>query len=106
MLTLSSIFTGLAVLVALFALWRARAAAKRIERLSESYWELRYETGQLKARVTRLEVEIADYEAALSNFKSAEETIRVSELLTARRADLDALMSEWEQVAELIEANQ
>ena len=55
MLTLSSIFTGLAVLVALFALWRARAAAKRIERLSESYWELRYEHGQLRARVTRLE---------------------------------------------------
>ena len=57
LLTVSSIFTGLAVLVALFALWRARAAAKRIERLSESYWELRYESGQLKARVTRLEVE-------------------------------------------------
>jgi hypothetical protein len=54
---LSSIFTGCAVLLALFALWRARAAAKRIERLSESYWELRYESGQLKARVTRLEVE-------------------------------------------------
>jgi len=57
LLTLSSIFTGFAVLVALFAVWRARAAAKRIERLSESYWELRYESGQLKARVTRLEVE-------------------------------------------------
>ena len=28
-----------------------------IERLSESYWELRYESGQLKSRVTRLEVE-------------------------------------------------
>jgi hypothetical protein len=25
--------------------------------LSESYWELRYESGQLKARVMRLEVE-------------------------------------------------
>ena len=57
MLTLSSIFTGLAVLVALFALWRARAAAKRIERLSESYWELRYEHGQLRARVNRLDPE-------------------------------------------------
>jgi hypothetical protein len=57
LLTLPSIFAGLAVLVALLALWRARAAVKRIERLSESYWELRYESGQLKARVTRLEVE-------------------------------------------------
>ena len=43
--------------MALVALWRARGAAKRLERLSESYWELRYESGQLKARVTRLEVE-------------------------------------------------
>jgi ATP-binding cassette, subfamily F, member 3 len=60
----------------------------------------------IEDEITRLEVEIADYEAALSNFKSAEETIRISELLTARRADLDALMSEWEQVAETIEANQ
>jgi len=60
----------------------------------------------IEDEITRLEVEIADYEAALSTFKSAEETIRISELLAARRADLDALMSEWEQVAESIEANQ
>ena len=35
---------------------RARAASRRLDRLTESYWELRYESGQLKARVTRLEV--------------------------------------------------
>jgi hypothetical protein len=57
LLTLPSIFAAVAALVALLAFWRARSAAKRIERLSESYWELRYESGQLKARVTRLEVE-------------------------------------------------
>ena len=57
MLTLPSIFAAVATLIALLAFWRARSAAKRIERLSESYWELRYESGQLKARVTRLEVE-------------------------------------------------
>jgi len=56
LLSLSSILAGLAVLIAAVAVWRARGAAKRIERLSESYWELRYESGQLKARVTRLEV--------------------------------------------------
>jgi len=64
LLTLPSILTGLAALVALLALWRARSAAKRIERLSESYWELRYESGQLKARVTRLEVETGLREAS------------------------------------------
>jgi hypothetical protein len=56
-LTLPSLFAGVAVLIAVLAAWRARSAAKRIERLSESYWELRYESGQLKARITRLEVE-------------------------------------------------
>jgi ATP-binding cassette subfamily F protein 3 len=59
----------------------------------------------IEDEVTRLEVEIADYESALANFRSAEESIRLSELLDARRSDLNALMSEWEQVAELIEAN-
>jgi len=57
LLTWSSLFVALAVLVALWALLRARAAAQRLDRLSESYWELRYENGQLKTRVTRLEVE-------------------------------------------------
>ena len=56
-MTLPTILAGFAVLVSLAALWRARAAMRRIERLSESYWELRYESGQLKSRVTRLEVE-------------------------------------------------
>ena len=56
-MTLPSILAGLAVLVAITAFWRARSAMRRLERLSESYWELRYESGQLKARVTRLEVE-------------------------------------------------
>ena len=57
LLTLPSILAVLAVLVAIVALWRARGVARRLERLAESYWELRYESGQLKARVTRLEVE-------------------------------------------------
>jgi hypothetical protein len=50
-------------------------------------------------------VEIADYEQALANFKSAEETVRITELLQARRADLESLLAEWEQVAQAIEAN-
>jgi ATP-binding cassette subfamily F protein 3 len=59
----------------------------------------------IEDEVTRLEVEIADYEQALSNYKSAEETLRITELLDARRADLQNLMAEWEQVAQAIEAN-
>jgi ATP-binding cassette subfamily F protein 3 len=59
----------------------------------------------IEDEVTRLEVEIADYEAALGNFVNVDETKRLSELLEARRADLEALMIEWEDVAESIEAN-
>jgi len=43
-------------LIAAAAAWaRARRLGKRLERLTESYWELRYEHGQLKARVNRLD---------------------------------------------------
>jgi len=44
-----------ALLVAGMALLRARRVARRADRLMESYWELRYEVGQLQARVDRLD---------------------------------------------------
>ena len=59
----------------------------------------------IEDEVTRLEVEIADYELALGNFVNVEETRRVNDLLAARRSDLEALIAEWEEVAQLIEAN-
>jgi hypothetical protein len=46
-----------ALLVALFALFSARRAGKRAERLAESYWEVRYDIGQLKVRLNRLETD-------------------------------------------------
>jgi hypothetical protein len=54
-LTVNGLLTVGALLVALVAFFRARAAVRRLERLSDSYWELRYESGQLKARLTRVE---------------------------------------------------
>jgi ATP-binding cassette, subfamily F, member 3 len=59
----------------------------------------------IEDEVTRLEVEIADFEHALGNFRSVEETQQVTELLSARRADLATLLAEWENVAQTIEAN-
>ena len=58
----------------------------------------------LEERVASLEEEIAQYERDLSDFKSVEETMRLNGLVESRRADLAAVMSEWEQVGELIEA--
>ena len=51
------LLSGLALVVALIAIVRARRLTKRLERLTESYWELRYEHGQLRARVNRLDPE-------------------------------------------------
>src|SRR5580700_7777276 len=61
--------------------------------------------GEIEEEVSKLEAEIADYEAALGNYVSAEETRRLSELLDERRGDLTSLLGEWEEVAQLIEAN-
>jgi hypothetical protein len=54
-LTLSHFLSAAALLVALAALAKWRQAARRLERLAESYWELRYEYGQLRARLDRFE---------------------------------------------------
>ena len=43
-----------AALLALAAFIRARRVSKRLERLTQSYWELRYEHSQLRARLERL----------------------------------------------------
>jgi len=48
------LLTGAAVFIALTAWAKARRLAKRLERLTESYWELRYEHSQLRARVSRI----------------------------------------------------
>ena len=57
MLTLHWLLTTFALLIAALALARARRLTKRLERLTESYWELRYDHGQLRARVARLDPE-------------------------------------------------
>jgi ATP-binding cassette subfamily F protein 3 len=59
----------------------------------------------IEDEVTRLEVEIAEYERELGDYKNPETTIQVNDLLTARRSDLNSLMTEWEEVAETIEAH-
>jgi ATP-binding cassette subfamily F protein 3 len=59
----------------------------------------------IEAEVGKREAEIAELEASLGNFVNVEETVRLNDLLNARRADLEALLKEWEEVAQSIEAN-
>jgi ATP-binding cassette subfamily F protein 3 len=79
------------------------AGAKRLNPIKLRQMEER--RSSIENEVTKLEAEIADFEGALSNFVSVEETARVSGLLDRRRAELESLMGEWEEVVAAIEAN-
>ena len=54
-MTFALLLAFVALLAAGGSLFRARSAGRRAERLAESYWELRYEIVQLKARANRVE---------------------------------------------------
>ena len=41
----------------------------------------------------------------MGNFVSAEETARLAELLEPRRAELDKLMEDWEELSTALESN-
>ena len=56
----------------------------------------------IEEEIARAEAEIAGYEAELADFKSAEETVRLSGLLDQRRAGLGRLMAEWEEASALL----
>jgi hypothetical protein len=48
-------FVAVASLLAAFLAWRkARSTAKRLEQLSQMYWELKYQHGELRGHVQRL----------------------------------------------------
>jgi ATP-binding cassette subfamily F protein 3 len=56
----------------------------------------------IEEEIARAEAEIAGYEAELADFKSADETMRLSGLLDQRRAGLGRLMAEWEEASALL----
>jgi hypothetical protein len=57
LLSLPWFLLGAVLILAALAFERVRRLSKRIERLTESYWDLRYELGQLQSRLNRLEPE-------------------------------------------------
>ena len=50
-----ALFTVLAVVIAVTALARTRLIGRRLDQLVESYWELRYEHGQMRAQIDHLQ---------------------------------------------------
>jgi ATP-binding cassette subfamily F protein 3 len=61
--------------------------------------KLRTRLREVEAEVASLESEIARHDAALADFKSMEETVRVSEIVAERRKQLEARVAEWEKVS-------
>ncbi len=58
---------------------------------------------QIEDTITRMETEISETENALTVFVSADETARLTKLLAARRAELESLMEEWEELSHRVE---
>ena len=53
-MTLLWFVTGASLLIALVALSQARRSAKRLEQLSQQYWELKYQNGELRVQFQQL----------------------------------------------------
>ncbi len=53
---------------------------------------------ELEEAIARAEAEIASCELDLANFKSAEESIRLSKRIEELRRDMDEMMREWEEI--------
>ena len=66
--------------------------------------KLRDRLSKVEKQVAALESEIAGHEAALADFKSVEETVRLNELVAARRRELEARVAEWESLSAELEA--
>jgi ATP-binding cassette, subfamily F, member 3 len=79
-------------------------SAKRVNPLKLKKMQDRCQ--QLEQLIGRKESEIAGFEADLANFVSADESLRVSNLLEKTRAELSEHLKEWEQVSQLMESQQ
>ena len=58
------IVAGAALLLALAALGAVRRSLRKIDALTQSYWELRYDFTRLRSQVARLDPEVQDEPAA------------------------------------------
>ena len=61
---LSWVVAGIGLLIALVALSLARRISRRLDALTQSYWDLRYEYTRLRSQVSRLDPETAESPAA------------------------------------------
>ncbi len=74
---------------------------KRINPIKRKKMQERHQ--EIEEAIAGLEKGIAECELALQSFVSAEETQRQTELLASRRAQLQPLMAEWEELSQTLE---
>ena len=78
------------------------AKSKRLNPIKRKQMEDRVK--ELEAEISRAETAIAECEASLQTFVSAEETARVTQGLASHRAKLQDHLAEWEELAQALEA--
>jgi ATP-binding cassette subfamily F protein 3 len=61
---------------------------------------------EVEEEIARLEAAIALAETSLQNFVSVEETQRQTDLLNRSRSDLERVMNEWEELAQVLESTE
>jgi ATP-binding cassette subfamily F protein 3 len=78
------------------------ASAKRVNPMKVK--KLQDQIKEAEQQVAELESEIARHEAALADFKSVDETVRLTTLVDERRKDLNETVAKWEQLSAELEA--
>jgi ATP-binding cassette, subfamily F, member 3 len=77
-------------------------ATKRLNPIKRKQME--EHAAELEEQISTLEREIAEAEAAMVNFVSAEETMRLTRELELHRSKLQQRVTEWEQIGQELEA--
>jgi ATP-binding cassette subfamily F protein 3 len=81
------------------------AAAEPKKRLNPmKLQKLQDRVREVEQQVASLESEIAQHEASLADFKSVEETMRLTDVLAARRRELETRVAEWEGLTAELES--
>jgi ATP-binding cassette, subfamily F, member 3 len=82
----------------------AQPAAKRLNPIKLKKMQQRCQ--ELERQIAEMEGEIAVCESDLANYVSAEETVRLTNLLDQHRSGLKGLLAEWEEVSQALESQQ
>ena len=79
-MTLQWIVTGVSLLIALVACWLAWRTSRRLEQLSQQYWELKYLNGELRVKLQHITGEPAPESTARTEAQARDSFVPLSSL--------------------------